>query len=74
MDDSPEQRRFRSTVQGGQSRARSSEVPVPATVSVKNQKKSHWFMCYRFVQQINVAQSSERSINEVKTCNIIEII
>jgi hypothetical protein len=34
---------------------------VTVTATVKNQKTSLWFMCYRFVWWIIVAQPSERS-------------
>jgi hypothetical protein len=30
-------------------------------VTVENQKTSHWFMCYKFVKRVIVAQRSERS-------------
>jgi hypothetical protein len=34
---------------------------VTATATFKNQKTSHWFMCYKSVKGIIVAQSSESS-------------
>jgi hypothetical protein len=45
----PEQfRSYRSA--GSQSVKNSSEEPVTETATVKNQKTSHWFMCYKSVQ------------------------
>jgi hypothetical protein len=35
---------------------------VTATATVKNQKTSHWFLCYKFVKKITVAQPSESPI------------
>jgi hypothetical protein len=45
---------FRGTVQ-----------TVTATATVKNQKRSHWFICYKSAQWIILAQPSERS-NKMK--------
>jgi hypothetical protein len=37
------------------------EQSVTATATIKNQKTSHWFLCYKFVKGIIVAHPSEKS-------------
>jgi hypothetical protein len=59
---------FDSSIRGKNSTEESVTETVTATVTVKNQKTRHWFLCYKFVKLIIVAQPSERS-NKTK-CQI----
>jgi hypothetical protein len=54
------ERQFSSSPEQSQSRSHSSRT---VTATVKNQKRSHWFLRYKFVKWIIVAQPRKGPIN-----------